>query len=96
MRRRWRSRRSIDVQTGTIGGSGPAARCDGAKFYEVSSNRADSHMVSNNLFAVASKYWHDLSDEQRQPSPPPRSKARQSMMPASSRRKRMQWRSGQG
>jgi len=57
----------LAMQTGTIDGlENPLPDAMAAKFYEVSKQIVlTSHMVSNTFFAVASEYWHGLSDEQR-------------------------------
>ena len=57
----------LAMQTGTIDGlENPLPDAMAAKFYEVSKQIVlTSHMVANTFFAVASKYWHGLSDEQR-------------------------------
>jgi len=57
----------LAMQTGTIDGlENPLADAIASKFYEVSKQVVlTSHMVSNTFFAVASAYWHALSDEQR-------------------------------
>src|SRR4029078_13155338 len=55
----------LAMQTGTIDGlENPPPAAVAAKFYEVSKQIVlTSHMVANTFFAVASKYWNDLSDE---------------------------------
>ncbi len=57
----------LAMQTGTIDGlENPLPDAMAAKFYEVSKQIVlTSHMVANTFFAVASEYWHGLSDEQR-------------------------------
>jgi TRAP-type transport system periplasmic protein len=57
----------LAMQTGTIDGlENPLPDAMAAKFYEVSKQIIlTSHMVANTFFAVASEYWHGLSDEQR-------------------------------
>jgi TRAP-type transport system periplasmic protein len=57
----------LAMQTGTIDGlENPLPDAMAAKFYEVSKQIVlTSHMVSNTFFAVASKYWNDLSDAER-------------------------------
>lgn len=57
----------LAMQTGTIDGlENPLPDAMAAKFYEVSKQIVmTSHMVSNTFFAVASDYWHGLTDAQR-------------------------------
>jgi TRAP-type transport system periplasmic protein len=57
----------LAMQTGTIDGlENPLPDAMAAKFYEVSKQIVlTSHMVSNTFFAVASEYWHGLTDAQR-------------------------------
>lgn len=57
----------LAMQTGTIDGlENPLPDAMASKFYEVSKQIVlTSHMVANTFFAVASEYWHGLTDEQR-------------------------------
>jgi TRAP-type transport system periplasmic protein len=57
----------LAMQTGTIDGlENPLPDAMASKFYEVSKQVVQTaHMVSNTFFAVSSKYWAALSDDEK-------------------------------